>query len=127
MSDAISKIPIKIKVEGLGGVDGELIRIYAPLTVDNLLRILPIEGRAHPINGGVSFIIGIKRGEEKSVKKVEAGTICYWPRGDAVCLFYAPVSTHSPVNRVGKIKTNLDLMTNIKSGTPIRIYRANSA
>lgn len=126
MSDVLSKMPIKIKVEGVGEAEGELVRIYAPLTVDRLLRMLPIEGRAHPINGGISIIIGIKRGEEKSVKKVEAGTISYWPRGDALCLYYAPVSTQSPVNRIGKIKNNLDHIINIKSGTLIRICRINS-
>lgn len=126
MSDAFSKIPIKIKIEGVGETEGELIRIYAPLTVDKLLRMLPIEGRAHPIRGGVSLIIGIKRGEEKSVKKVEAGTISYWPRGDAVCLYHESVSVYSPVNRIGRMN-NIDLIKNIKSGTSIRIFKISSA
>ncbi len=123
MSGGISKTPIRIRVAGLGEAEGEFVRFYAPLTVETLLRGLPLEGRAHPTRGGYSFIIGIKRGEEKSVRKVEAGTIAYWPMGDALCIFHSPASTYSPVNRVGRVTKNLDLIKEIASGARISIER----
>lgn len=120
MSGGLSKTSIKLSLAGLGDAKGELVRIYAPLTVEKLLNRLPLEGRAHPTRGGFSFIVGIKRGEEKSVREVEAGTIAYWPMSDSVCIFYSTTSTISPVNRVGKVTENLELMARVASGARIR-------
>ena len=123
MSGSLSKTPIRIKVAGLGEAKGELVRFYAPLTVETLLRRLPLRGRAHPCSGGYSFIVGIKRGEEKSIREVDAGTIAYWPMGDALCLYHSDTLTYSPVNRVGRITENLELIGRITSGASIRIEK----
>jgi len=123
LSGSPSKTPIRIRVAGLGKAKGELVRFYAPLTVEALLRRLPIEGRAHPLRGGCSFIVGLKRGKEKSVREVRAGTIAYWPQADAVCLFHSDASTYSSVNRVGTVTENLALIREITSGARIRIER----
>ena len=123
MNGSPSRTPIRIRVVGLGDAGGELVRVSAPLTVETLLRRLPLGGRAHPCGGGYSLIVGIKRGEEKSVKKVRAGTIAYWPMGDALCLFHSNASTYSPVNRVGRVSENLELIGRITSGARIRIER----
>jgi len=123
MSGTLSRTPIRIRVAGLGDAEGEFVRFSAPLTVGTLLRWLPLEGRAHPCGGGYSFIVDIKRGEEKSVREVKAGTIAYWPMGDALCLFHSDAPTYSPVNRVGRVTENLELMARIASGARIRIER----
>lgn len=123
MSGTPSRIPIRIRVAGLGDAKGELVKFLAPLTVETLLRRLPLEGRVHPCEGGHSFIVGIKRGEEKSVREVKAGTIAYWPMGDALCLFHSDAPTYSPMNRVGRVTENLELMKRITSGARIRIGR----
>jgi len=124
MSEDLSKTSVRILVAGLGEAKGEFIRFYAPLTVEALLRRLPLRGRVHPLGGGVSFIVGIRRGEEKSTREVEAGTITFWPMNDAVCLFHSDARTYSPVNRVGRITENLELIGRISSGARISIERA---
>jgi len=118
-----SKRPVRIRVAGLGVAEGELVRFYAPLTVEKLMSRLPLEGRAHPIRGGYSFIVDIKRGEEKSVREVEAGTIAYWPMGNSICIFHSTTPTISPVNRIGRVTENLELMTRVSSGARIRIEK----
>lgn len=124
MSESPSRIPIKIKVAGVGEASGELVRFSAPLTVETLLKRMPLEGRAHPQRGGYSFIIGIKRGTEKAVRQVEAGDIAYWPMGDALCIYHSNTRPYSPVNTVGKVTENLELFKELRSGTRIRIEPA---
>jgi hypothetical protein len=121
LSKSISKVPIRIVTSGREECRGELVRFYAPLTVETLLRKMPLDGRTHPCRGGHCFIIGIKRGEEKSTKDVRAGTIAYWPQSDAICLFYEDTSVFSSVNRVGRITENNENIQKLKSGTRIRI------
>jgi hypothetical protein len=125
METKSSRIKIRILVEGEGDTFGELIRFSSPLTVETILKKLPLEGRAHPIKGGSSFLLGIKRGVEKSVKKVKKGTIAYWPMGDALCFYHKDTNTYSPVNKIGEIFENIQLITKIKSGKKIRVEQAS--
>jgi len=124
MAESLSRTPIKITIEDVGEASGELIRFSAPLTVEALLKRLPIEGRAHPHKGGYSFIISLKRGTEKAVRSVRAGTIAYWPMGDALCIYNVETQTYSPVNNVGRVTEKLELFRDLKSGAKMRILRA---
>ena len=124
MSESQSRTPVRIVVEGSGEAKGELIKFSAPLTVEALLKRLPLEGRSHPQQGGYSFIIGIRRGAEKAVGRVKAGDIAYWPMQDALCVYHSDARPYSPVNTVGKVTENLEIFRGLKSGTKIRVERA---
>ena len=117
----ISRISIKIIVEGLGEAEGELIRHLAPRTVDAIANRLPIEGRAALWKEEVYFEIPVKMGEEKAKATVETGTIAYWPMGSAICIFYGSSQPYSPVNVIGKVTKNLEMFRQVKSGMKIRV------
>ena len=117
----VSRIPIKIIVEGLGEAEGELIRHLAPRTVDAIANRLPIEGRAALWKEEVYFEIPVKMGEEKAKATVETGTIAYWPMGSAICIFYGSSQPYSPVNIIGKVTKNLEMFRQVKSGVKIRV------
>ena len=117
----ISRIPIKIIVEGLGEAEGELIRHLSPRTVDAIANRLPIEGRAALWKEEVYFEIPVKMGEEKAKATVETGTIAYWPMGSAICIFYGSSQPYSPVNIIGKVTKNLEMFRQVKSGMKIRV------
>ncbi len=119
----ISRIKIKFIVEGLGEAEGELVRFLAPRTVDMIVRKLPIEGRAALWKEEVYFETPIKMGEEKAKATVEKGTIAFWPMGSAMCIFYGESQPYSPVNILGQVIKNLELFSNVKSGTKIRAER----
>ncbi|MBS7659118.1 hypothetical protein KEJ28_00235 [Candidatus Bathyarchaeota archaeon] len=115
---------IRFIVEGLGEAEGELVRHLAPRTVDLIVKALPIEGRAAIWKEEVYFEIPVRMGEEKPVNIVERGTIAFWPVGSALCIFYGKSQPYSPVNVIGRITTNLEIFSKIKSGTKIRVERS---
>ncbi|MCB2171543.1 hypothetical protein KQH65_02255 [archaeon] len=123
MSDELSKIPIKITVVDKGEARGYLNRLTAPLTVETILQMLPINSRTSPAMGHVSVLLGIKRGTEKPVDKVKAGTIAYWPRSDALTIYSKDMKPYSPVNKIGEIEENLELFNRLRSGSRIIIDR----
>ena len=123
MSGSLSKLPIRIVVVDRGEARGYLNRLTAPLTVEEILKQLPLNTRTTPAMGPVSIIIGIKRGVEKPVNQVEAGTIGYWPRGDAITIYPKDTKTHSPVNRIGVVEEGLELFSGLRSGSRVIIER----
>ncbi|MEM0111608.1 MAG: cyclophilin-like fold protein [Candidatus Bathyarchaeia archaeon] len=120
----VSRVKIRFIVEGLGEAEGELVRHLAPRTVDLIVKALPIEGRAAIWKEEVYFEIPVRMGEEKPVNIVERGTIAFWPVGSALCIFYGKSQPYSPVNVIGRITTNLEIFSKIKSGTKIRVERS---
>ena len=123
MSDSLSKIPIKITLIDKGEATGYLNRLTAPLTVGEITNMLPLNTRTSPAIGFVSIIVGIKRGTEKPVEQVKAGTIGYWPRGDAITIYPKDVRPYGPVNRIGVVEDGLELFNGLRSGSRIIIER----
>jgi len=124
MGESRARVPIRIKVADVGEAPGELNRLTAPLTVGDILKVLPINGRTVPSQGCVSIILGLKRGTEKPVTQVEAGAIAFWPRAMSLCIYPEATKTYGPVNRVGKVVGNLEIFRNLKSGSRIIIVAA---
>ena len=121
MGESQARVPIVVKIAGVGESQGELNRLTAPLTVGDILKMLPINGRTVPAQGCVSILLGLKRGTEKPVTQVEAGTIVYWPRTGSICIYQDDASTYGPVNKIGKVTGSLDIFRNLKSGSRIII------
>ena len=114
-------------MEGYGEAEAELVRFQSPVTVDNLAKALPFEGRAAKWKEEVYFETPVKLGSEKPKSKVEVGCMAYWPMGSALCIFYGITQPYSPVNVVGRVISNLEIFRNVKSGTRIRVEKAQAA
>lgn len=123
MSDELSKIPIKITIVDKGEAKGYLNRLTAPLTVETIQQLLPINSRISPAMRHISVLLGMKRGTEKPVTQVKAGTIAYWPRSDALTIYPKDTKPYSPVNKIGEIEENLELFNRLRSGSRIIIER----
>lgn len=122
----VSRIKVKFIIEGLGEAEGELVRFLAPRTVETIVRKLPVEGRAALWKEEVYFEIPVKLGEEKAKPTVETGAIAFWPMGSALCIFYGKSQPYSPVSILGKITQNLELFSQVKSGTKIKVEQLGS-
>lgn len=122
-TEDVSRYKIRLVVEGYGESEAELIRFHSPVTVDNLAKAIPFEGRATRWKEEVYFETPVRLGSEKAKSKVDVGGMAYWPMGAALCIFYGPTEPYSPVNVVGKVTSNLELFRGIKSGTKIRVVK----
>ena len=120
---SVSRVPIKFVIEGVGEAEGELIRHLSPRTAGAILRTLPVEGRAALWREEVYFEIPVKAGEEKAKAIVEKGDIAFWPMGSALCIFYGESQPYSPVNLVGRVTKNLEVLPMVKSGAKIRVEK----
>ena len=120
---SVSRIPIRLILDGVGKAEGELVRIRSPRTADAIIRRLPLEGRAALWQEEVYFGIPVKMGNEKAKPTVEKGTLAYWPMGSAFCIFYGETQPYSPVNIIGQVTKNLELFERVKSGTKIIVEK----
>ncbi len=119
----VTRYRIRFIAEGFGEAEGELIRFQSPMTVDELARALPFEGRAARWKDEVYFETPVKLGAEKPKSKSETGMIAYWPMGSALCIFYGPTVPYSPVNQVGRIISNIEMFRTLMRGTKIRVEK----
>ncbi|MEM2673640.1 MAG: cyclophilin-like fold protein, partial [Candidatus Bathyarchaeia archaeon] len=115
--------PVKISIEGLGDSRGVLIRFLSPRTVDAIVRLLPIEGRAALWQSEVYFEVPLKLGLEKPKEVAKRGDLAYWPLGRAFCIFLNDMRPHSPVNLIGQVEENIEVFDGIRSGMKIRVDR----
>ncbi|MFC1488082.1 cyclophilin-like fold protein [Thermoproteota archaeon] len=120
---SVSRIPIRLIIEGIGKAEGELVRIRSPRTTDAIIRELPIEGMSAVWQEEVYFDISVKMGNEKSSSKVNKGDLAFWPMGSAFCIFWGETQPYSPVNIIGKVTKNLEIFEKVKSGTKILIEK----
>ena len=120
---SVSRIPIRLIIEGIGKAEGELVRIRSPRTTDAIIRELPIEGMSAVWQEEVYFDISVKKGYEKSSSKVNKGDLAFWPMGSAFCIFWGETQPYSPVNIIGKVTKNLEMFEKVKSGTKILIEK----
>jgi hypothetical protein len=119
----ISRIPISIFLEGIGEARGEFIRFLAPRTIETLIHLLPLQGRVAIWKDQYYFGVPVKSGPEKATLEPAEGDIAYWPMGNSFCIFTKQMRPHSPVNRIGKVITGLEIFRNVPSGTPIKVER----
>lgn len=125
--DTISRIPIRIMLEGIGESKSEFIRFLAPRTVDAILRLLPLQGRVAIWKEQVYFQVPLKIGQEKGTKKISPGDIAYWPMGNSICVFLSTMQPQGPMNLVGKVLSDLDIFGKVKSGTRIKFERLTNS
>jgi len=116
---------VRFELEGLGEAMGELVRIYAPRTVEALVRAMPIRGRAYPAEGYVYMQVPVSMGVEKPRREVEAGSIAYWPQARALCVYFKPFKPRQEVSLLGRVTENLEVFEGVKVGTPMLVKRVS--
>ena len=98
-------------------------------TANKIKKILPISNYVNTWGDEIYFSIGVNDDENDSKEVVELGDLGYWPPGNAFCLFFGltpasegdKIMPASPVNVIGKILGDLEILKSIKSGDKVSI------
>ncbi len=120
---SLSRIPVRIEVEGVGSFEGELIRFYAPMTVRALLNMLPIGGAIALWDYAIYFQIELSRGAEKIVRRIKPGDILYWPPGSCIALAFSEASPPAQMVKIGEYKGDYEKLRGARAGARIRISK----
>lgn len=103
-------------------------------TASALGQILPVNGSANTWGEEVYFTVPIEAEVSPTAEDVvDPGTICYWVEGKAIALPYGrtPASEGdecrlvAPVNIIGKIEGDPDMLSGISAGHPITMEKAD--
>ncbi|MHA1770247.1 MAG: cyclophilin-like fold protein [Candidatus Thorarchaeota archaeon] len=119
-----SEIAIDFEFEDGLLLQGIIDRVHAPLIVDDIKSLLPLEGRTALLRDEMKITLGISRGNQKPVRDVKRGDIAYMPLGDSLCIYLKDMHTFSPVNVIGKITTDEERLSQLKQvrrGSKVKI------
>ncbi len=117
------RISIRILVEGAGEFQGELIRIHAPLTVQEFSRRLPIEGFAARWDYAIYIQTEVRRGAEKTVKSIRRGDILYWPMGGYLALAFRDYEPPAQMVKIGEFRGEYERLEKVRPGSRVRLER----
>ncbi|HID04554.1 MAG TPA: hypothetical protein EYH45_00700 [Candidatus Caldiarchaeum subterraneum] len=115
------KKQVKIAVENLQEVKAELVRFYAPITVDEIIRKLPLEGFLASWENAIYITVDVERGAEKPVTKLRKGDIFYWPPGRVVGVALEEHSARTQTVKVGRCIDDVEPLKGARNGSRMRI------
>ena len=127
------KISMKIKINlfGIGTINGEMIRVYAPLSADAIINKLPIILRGRFSFGSKVYwtLPGVeiyKGTNSKSKKNAEKGDIVYNPKSDELIFILENTELQTKVNQIGKVTENIEFFLQAKNGLNTKISKMKS-
>ncbi|MEJ2250486.1 MAG: hypothetical protein P8Y70_12540 [Candidatus Lokiarchaeota archaeon] len=121
-------IPVVIQLFGIGKMKAIVIRHLSPLTSDAILDKLPFALRGRFNFGSKKAWIlpglGIRKGLSiRAAKKVKKGDLIYNPRSDELRIILEDYEMPNKVNKVGEVKSDLELILQAKNGLNTKIQK----
>ena len=111
---SVSRIDIKGIIESKEVLTGQLIRHLAPLTISQLLRVFPLQGRVHYyVNVFCYMQTQLNIGQEKPRKKFSKGDITFMSSNGSLCFFLKDANVSYSMNVIGKITSNVEGLINL--------------
>jgi hypothetical protein len=118
---SVSRVVCTAQIRGKGAARLSLYRHMAPLTVNAILRALPIESRVNVQHPMVSLFTEIRVGVEKPKSSLVRGDVAFLASGSLLCVFLKGVSSERPLNPVGKVEEGMELLDALKAGDVVKL------
>ncbi|MEM0384751.1 MAG: cyclophilin-like family protein [Candidatus Caldarchaeum sp.] len=116
-----ARVPIIIRVEGLPDVEGELHRFAAPLTVEEVVKRLPVEGFVVRWPTAVYIVTEVRRGVEKTSSRLAAGDIFYWPPEGVLGVALEEHVPRSQTLKIGSVGSGYAVLEKARVGSRMRV------
>jgi len=122
-SGTVSKVDATLEINGNAKILCQLKRHLSPITVGLITRMLPLKGNAHQIGQSiVYFETKINSGVERKRTDFKKGDIAFLPTGGCICFYTNDVHSGQPMTPIGKIITNIENLTEVKTGDILSLY-----
>ena len=118
---------IKIKIDSfeLGAI------LNNSRTAEAIWEALPIVARANTWGDEIYFSIPVHLELENGQELVEKGDLCYWPTGNAFCIFFGPtplsrgteIRPASAVTIFGKVVGDAIGLKSVRTGAEVNVER----
>ena len=118
---SVSKIICRLELKGKGSLQLALYRHLAPLTVNAIVRAMPIVGRVTLYPRTVCVLTSIKTGVEKQRYEYAAGDVALMAASGMLCIMLGGARSDRPLNPVGKIESRLEIMQRAGPGDIVEI------
>lgn len=121
---SVSRVECKATVRGKGNLVIELYKHLAPVTVNAIIRSLPISSRVtvYP-RAMVCVLTGLRTGVEKQRFEFSRGDIAFLAANGSICFFVANAKSQSPLNPIGKVQSNHELLDRLTPGDVLEILQ----
>ncbi|HUI86774.1 MAG TPA: cyclophilin-like family protein [Nitrososphaerales archaeon] len=118
---SVSKVSCVAQVVGKGEVKVSLYRHLAPLTVNAILRDLPIESRVNVQPAMDCLFTTVRVGVEKRRADFARGDVAFLASSGLICFFLKNATSDRPLNPIGKVESGMELLDSLGHGSVIRL------
>jgi hypothetical protein len=118
---SVSRILCTASIRGKGSAEIGIYRHMAPLTVNALMRVFPIQSRVNLQDAVVCMFTTVRVGVEKSRTTFSRGEIAFLPSNALICVFVKEVKSDMPLNPIGKVEDGMKLFDSVRLGDVIEL------
>ncbi len=124
---SVSKVECVASVRGRGLAKVALYRHLAPVTLNALLRVLPLDSRVNVQPGMVCLFTEIRVGVEKPRTRFAKGDAAFLPSAGLLCIFLREATSDRPLNPLGNVEDGLPVLEGVRPGEVVSLSLAGSA
>jgi hypothetical protein len=121
--NSVSRSSVVLQVGNRGIVLCEISRHLSPITVNSVLKHLPIQNIVHRIADNAVYIgTGLLLGSEKQRRFFSRGDIGFMTSNSSLS-FFIKDSIGISMNPIGKVKSGLELLETIRPGETMTLKK----
>ncbi len=122
-TNSVSRKQLILEIQGKAKIPCDLKRHLSPRTVGTIMRSLPLEGNAHLLGQSILYFeTSVDSGIERARTEFKKGDIAFLPSTGSICFFINDVTSGKTMTPIGKLRDNIDVLKDVKSGDIFCIY-----
>ena len=121
LAGSVSRVDCVASFVGGGRARVSLYRHLSPLSVNAIMRILPVDSRVNVQPGMRCFFTPLKVGVEKPRTSFVKGDVALLASGGLICVFVKEAKSDRPLNPLGKVDEGLELFDGMRPGDSVRL------